>query len=686
MKYKTKTPPATVGIGKRIGWLVAVSVFGAIVTVSTSLAFFQVTRDIATRRSNLETTGFVLASSVTDALIANNRDAALSTFRSASRIPNIRSITVYDPDNKAFASMGQAIYLESDLVTGSQNNLALLFKGTMPIAVDIIKGGEKQGRLLMLADISDVRQGFLSTLFSTCLAAAFAGLVAMLASIPLQRRIVTPVVNLTTAMSAIRQSRNYNRDIVEKAAEGEVAILVKNFNGLMSDIRFRDESLRRIAYFDHLTGLASRASFDITLQEFLVKNTVEQVQKGAVASIIIHGFRHLNDAFGQTIGNAILLNVAAVLRDKAGQHSIVARRGGNEFAILFENVSSMEEAELALAEVQSAFYVPLKILHLELNITLSCGMVLLEQLPAASAETSLHAAALALASAKAMGQGRAMIYRPEMADAMKRETQLDQDLRHAIGNGEMQLHYQIQYDFRSGRVAGFETLARWNHPERGFISPTLFIPTAERNGMIVMLGDWVLRDACRQGRAWLDAGHVARKISVNVSPAQLLEAGFITKVKAALDEHDFPAAQLCLEITESLFLGTTMATVQQILKSISEIGVQLALDDFGTGYSSLGYLAKLPFHTIKIDRSFVAGADMASRRREILSSIIGMCHSLGMDVVAEGAETPGELKMLEDLNADQVQGFCIAKPVAASDLLAKVAEVESKSRQVKLIA
>ncbi len=686
MKYNTKTPPATVGIGKRIGRLVAASVFGAIVTVSTSLAFFQVTRDIAARKSNLETTGFVLASGVTDALLAKNRQAALSTFRAASRIRNIRSITVFDPDNHVFASMGQAIYLESDLFTARQSNLALLLKGTMPIAVDIIKGGEKQGRLVMLADISDVRQAFLSTLFTTCLAAAFAGLVAMLASIPLQRRIVTPVVNLTAAMSAIRHSRNYNRDIVEKAAEGEVAILVKNFNGLMSDIRFRDESLKRIAYFDHLTGLASRASFDITLQEFLVKNTVEQVQKGAVASIIIHGFRHLNDAFGQTIGNAILLNVAAVLRDKAGPNSIVARRGGNEFAILFENVSSMEEAELALAEVQSAFYAPLKILHLELNITLTCGLLVLEQLPAASAETSLHAAALALASAKAMGQGRAMIYRPEMADAMKRETQLDQDLRHAIGNGEMQLHYQIQYDFKSGLVTGFESLARWKHPERGFISPTLFIPAAERNGMIVMLGDWVLRDACRQGRVWLDAGHVARKISVNVSPAQLLEAGFTTKVKAALDEHDFPAAQLCLEITESLFLGTTMTTVQQILKSLSELGVQLALDDFGTGYSSLGYLAKLPFHTIKIDRSFVTGADTASRRREILSSIIGMCHSLGMSVVAEGAETPGELKMLEDMNADQVQGFCIAKPVAASDLLAKVAEVEGKSHQVKLIA
>ncbi len=674
------------GIGNRIGRLVALSVFSAILIVATAMAYIQVNRDIETRRSNLGNTGFVMASGVADALVAKNRNAALGTFRAASRIPEIRSITVYDQNNIAFASMGQAIYLESDFVKGQHSNLTLLFKGTMPVAVDIIKGGEKQGRLLMLADISKVRENFLATLLSTSLAAAFAGLVGMLASLPLQRRIVAPVVNLTTNISAIRQTRNYNRDITEKTAEGEVAVLVKSFNSLMSDIRFRDDSLKRIAYFDQLTGLASRASFDVTLQEFLASGNAGQLRKGAVASLIIHGFRHLNDAFGQTIGNAILLNVAAVMRDKAGPNATVARMGGNEFAILFESVSSIEEAELLLADVQSAFYVPLKILHLELRINMTCGMILLAQLPAASAESALRAAALALANAKNLGPGRAVIYRPEMTEAMKRETELDQDLRHAIGNDEMQLHYQIQYDFGTGRVTGYEALARWKHPERGFISPALFIPAAERNGLIVSLGDWVLFDACRQGRAWLDAGHVSRKISVNVSPAQLLEAGFVNKVKSALDDNDFPAPQLCLEITESLFLGTTMATVQHVLKSLSDLGLQLALDDFGTGYSSLGYLAKLPFHTIKIDRSFVAGADTATRRRDILSSIIAMCHSLGMGVVAEGAETPGELKMLEDLKADQVQGFGIARPVAASDLMDKVAEVEGKSQDFRMTA
>ncbi len=686
MKNAAKKPQPAIGIGNRIGRLVALSVFSAIVIVATALAYIQVNRDIETRRSNLENTGFVMASGVADALVAKNRNAALATFRAASRIPEIRSITVYDQNNIAFASMGQAIYLESDFVKGSHGNLTLLFKGTMPIAVDIIKGGEKQGRLLMLADISKVRENFLATVLSTCLAAAFAGLACMLASIPLQRRIVAPVVNLTANISAIRQSRNYNRDIVEATAEGEVAVLVKSFNGLMSDIRFRDNSLKRIAYFDQLTGLASGASFDITLKDFITANGEGKVRKGAVAAIIIHGFRHLNDAFGQTIGNAILLTVAAALRDGAGPKSTVARRSGNEFLILFEDVASSAQAELALAEIQSAFYVPLKILHLELSITLTCGMLVLDHLPKATAETAMHAAALALARAKAAGQGRTMIYRAEMADAMKRETEMDQDLRRAIGNGEMQLHYQIQYDFKSRQVTGFEALARWNHPERGFIPPGHFIPTAERNGMIVMLGDWVLRDACRQAREWLEAGYTARKISVNVSPAQLLEAGFIAKVKAALHDHDIPSFMLCLEITESLFLGTTITTVQQILGSLSDLGVQLALDDFGTGYSSLGYLAKLPFDTIKIDRSFVAGADTVTRRRDILNSIIGMCHSLGMDVVAEGAETPGELKMLQELNSDQVQGYIIAKPMPASDLMVKVAEVEGKSQMLKLTA
>ena len=686
MKSPSQKLQLKLGIGKRIGRLVALSVFSAIVIVATTLAYIQVDRDIANRRSNLETTGYVMAAGVADSLVANNRAAAYSTFRAASRIPEIKSLTVFDNNHAAFASMGQAVYLERDLVKGDPGNLTLLFKGTVPVSVEIIKGGEHVGHLLMFADISEIRGNFLSTLLTTLLAAAFAGLAGLLASVPLQRRIVTPVVNLTSSIASIRNTREYGNDISEDGAEGEVAVLVKSFNGLMSDIRFRDGSLKRIAYFDQLTGLASRASLEATLQDFLARPKLADKQEGAVASVIIHGFRHLNDAFGQTIGNAILLSVAALLRDTADSTATVARTGGNEFAILFEDVTSGDDAERALAKLQSAFYAPLKIMHFELGITLTCGLVVLDKLDHPTATLAMQASALALADAKSRGPGRVAIYAASMAEAMQREAELDQNLRKAITNGELQLHYQIQYDFNTGLVTGYEALARWKHPERGFIPPGLFIPAAERNGMIVMLGEWVLQEACRQARAWLDAGVVRRKISVNVSPAQLLESGFVAKVQAALQKHQLPPEAIGLEITESLFLGATMANVQQILKSLSDLGLHLALDDFGTGYSSLSYLAKLPFHTIKIDRSFVAAADTAQRRRDILSSIIGMCHSLGMKVIAEGAETPGELAMLQDLSADQVQGFGIARPVPAADLMAKVAEVESNSRVIRLTA
>lgn len=666
------------GIGPKIGRLVATSIFVATLAVALSLAYIKVHQDIAQKRQQLANTGYVLASSVADSLLKENTKASLAILSATSRIPEIRSLLVVNAKNQVHASMGQTTYLESELAGSTNSDLSLLSKGVLPVAVDVIKGGERVGRLIMLADITDMRKSFIWTLITTVLAAISAAILGFLVSRPLQQNIVNPIVSLTSRISAIRKSRGYGHDILDPAAEGEVAVLVENFNGLMSDIRFRDDTLRKIAFFDQLTGLANRASFENSLDDW-IKSHADAPLPGAVAHFTIHGFNNLNDAFGQTVGSAILLNVAAAINEAAGPDGLAARIGGNDFAVLFENVRTLQQAEQQIASIQAAFYAPLKIMQLELNVSLCTAMVMLADVAVKSKYEILRCAGLAISEAKLMGSGSTIFYIPALSEKLQREVEMGQELRNAIADGEMLLHYQAQFDFQTQRITGFEALARWQHPQRGFIPPNLFIPVAERNGLIVMLGDWVLLEACKQAKQWLDTDAHPRKISVNISPAQILEAGFVSKVNAALAQTNLPPHLLCLEITETLFLGASMDAVRIILAQLEELGVKLALDDFGTGYSSLGYLAKLPFHTIKIDRSFVAKADASPRRMKILQSVIAMCHSLGMRVVAEGAETDAELVMLRSLAADEVQGFGIARPLPAKAAFEKAYEVDSNS-------
>ena len=258
-----------------------------------------------------------------------------------------------------------------------------------------------------------------------------------------------------------------------------------------------------------------------------------------------------------------------------------------------------------------------------------------------------------------------------------------QALRHAINTGGLEVHYQAQMDFATGMVTGFEALARWQHPLQGYIAPAVFIPLAERNGLIVAIGDWILRTACRQAAKWLYDGEHPRSIAVNVSPAQIMQAGFVEKIQAALLDANLPAELLCIEITESLFLGDRTAEVMTILNRLNDMGITLALDDFGTGYSSLGYLARLPFDKIKIDRSFVAEAEKSQRRTSILKSVIEMSHTLGMTVVAEGAETIQELALLNKLGANAVQGFGIARPLPNKEALEKARAIEARSATLR---
>ncbi len=669
------------GIGRRIGQLVASAVFTAVLLAALALSFVQVNNELGLQRKSLENTGYTLAAAVADALVERNRIKALEALGAVARIPGLLMVSLTDADSKTFANLGQTAVLRSDLASMDGSNLSFLLRGTMPVAVDIVKGGQRVGRLVLLADISGARSHFLLTLVNTFVAAFVAASLGMLLSKPLQRRIVAPVVALTNQISAIRQSKNYSADIEVAEDIGEVSVLLQAFKGLMADIRFRDQSLQKLAYFDALTGLPNRSSL---LNEVAVAGA--SAGKAALAIIDVHNYQSFTNAFGQTIGDGILMSVAAALRESA-HGSAVFRIGAHDFAVLLYPDIDAGGTERAVAELMAAFIRPLVILRSEIKIDVDCGVATaaaLEPDPV-NGTNLLHCAFLALEAARKQGPNRCVHYQPSMKEEAQLGTKLAQELRQAITNRSLEVHFQPQLDVSSGVISGFEALARWQHPDLGSIPPVVFIPVAEANGLIADLGELVLDESCRVAAQWLKATGIQRTMSVNVSAAQFLESGFAAKVMKIAERYHLPPHLVCLEVTESIFIGSGLADIRGTLHALTRHGIKLALDDFGTGYSSMGYLAKLPFNILKIDRSFVTGAHTSARRRAILKSIIDMSHSIGLDVIAEGVETGEETALLKRLQIDKIQGFGLARPMSEEAAL-MFAESWQARAQAQIIA
>ncbi len=649
-------------IGNRIGWLVARAVFAAVFTASLVLTYVQSSQEIVRTRKSLENTGYVLAASVADAVVKNDRREAFGSLSAVSRIPEILMVAISGADGKVLANLGQATLLQSDIINAANSDLEMLFKGRMPVAIDIVQGGVVAGKLTMVADISSVRQIFLLTLLTTLAAALAAACMGMLVSRPLQRRIIEPVAGLTHQIAEIKNSRNYAASITTDNDIGEVGVLVESFNTMMSDIRSRDESLKRLAYYDPMTGLPNR----LALLERLAE--ARQTQGGALVVLDLRRFRSLNEAFGQATGDT-LLRLAAHRFQASLTHGYLARVGGHEFAIYCPDATDRQDVAGKVQDIRSHFARPLALGHSGVKVDVDAGILMFNELSAGQVDGDLllQCAGLALNQARQANLAGTAFYVGEMRDRTRMESELGQELRAAVAEGSLEVHYQCVMDLRDGSITGFEALARWCHPRRGYISPAVFIPIAENNGLIADLGRWILNESCRQSAQWFRQTGLRRVISVNVSAAQFLEAGFTEDVEACLRRHGLAADLLCLELTESVFIGASAAAIRESLHVLAGLGVKLALDDFGTGYSSLGYLARLPFSTIKIDRAFVANAETSPRRKALLKSIIDMSHSVGMDVVAEGAETEAEITLLRELGAEKVQGYAIARPKPAAE-------------------
>ncbi len=436
------------------------------------------------------------------------------------------------------------------------------------------------------------------------------------------------------------------------------------FRGVGSDVTEQRESADKIAHlarYDTLTGLPNRLMLTESMGEAM--RFAEQWRtKCAFLMIDLDRFKAVNDTLGHVVGDQLLARVSARLKEIMTENELCGRLGGDEFAIVIRDASDLGRVEHVAKAVIERLSLPYEVDHHTLYVGASVGSAVGPR-DGSTVETLMRNADLALYRSKDAGGGVHCTYEPTLhADAEERR-KLEFSLRRALELNEMSLNYQPVVDAQTEQVVSFEALLRWNSPEHGSVSPTKFIPMAEDTRLIVPIGEWVLREACREATRW--PGHV--KVAVNVSGEQLLDPHFSTTVVAALAASGLPPARLEIEVTESIFVrdGTT---ARNTLEQIMALGCSVALDDFGTGYSSLGYLRKLRFSTIKVDRSFVQGAATGNPESlAIIRAVVAMAQSLEMTTTAEGVETEAELNMVRNLGANKVQGYYFGRPMVASE-------------------
>jgi len=433
--------------------------------------------------------------------------------------------------------------------------------------------------------------------------------------------------------------------------------------GIAIERQRAQDRIHHMAHYDELTGLPNRHLLAQRLERAMAQ-AERNNRCVSVAFIDLDNFKLINDSLGHSAGDDLLKTVAERISQSVRAEDTVVRLGGDEFVIVLPDQAEGSDAvEATLQRIVAEIAHPLRLGEREVQISCSVGVAMF---PSDGRDTStlLMNADAAMYRAKDLGRNNLQFYRSEMNASSRERLSLEEGLRHAIARGELFLLYQPQVDLRSGRVCGVEALLRWNHPVHGLISPVTFIPLAEESGLIVPIGDWVLRSACTQAKAWQDAGLRHIVMSVNVSPRQFRDKHWLSSVQSTLRQCGLRPEYLELELTESMIMHN-IAEAARTMQQLRAMGVRLAIDDFGTGHSSLSALKTFPLQRLKIDRAFVRDITEDEQDRAIVMAVIELAHRLGLEVIAEGVETDGQLQFLCHNGCDQMQGYLFSKPAPA---------------------
>ncbi|HED65700.1 MAG TPA: EAL domain-containing protein [Planctomycetes bacterium] len=431
----------------------------------------------------------------------------------------------------------------------------------------------------------------------------------------------------------------------------------------VTGLKQRENEVLIAAFHDPLTGLPNRRLFLDRLQSSLTRQQARGTRPLAVLHLDLDRFHTVNDSLGVDAGDELLVEVTQRITSLLRLGDTLARVGGDKFAILLDGVANLEEATGFADEVVAMLRRPLRVAGTEVFASGSLGIALShegEERP----EDLLRNALTAMHLAKEDGATPWEVFDPGMNEEARERMLLETDLYQATKNGEFLLHYQPIIDFRTGELAAFEALVRWQHPDRGLIRPDLFVSIAEDTGLILPMGNWVLREACRQMREWRDRYPASSnvRVAVNLSARQLEDTDLVAEVEAALADTGLDPDGLDLEVTESSLMARTREN-KATLHALRDLGIKLHIDDFGTGYSSLAHLQSFPVDCLKVDRSFVNGMEFEEGKAEIVRTVLALARTLGMEVVAEGIETEAALEMLRSLECEHGQGYFFSSPL-----------------------
>ena len=437
----------------------------------------------------------------------------------------------------------------------------------------------------------------------------------------------------------------------------------------ITDRKVAEEQVQFLAFYDALTGLPNRRLLQDRLNQALA-SAHRQKNKLGLLFLDLDRFKDINDSLGHSVGDLLLQKVAERLKTSARAQDTVARLGGDEFLIALTHVKDTPDAAVAAERLMDAMTAEFVIEGHTLNVSCSIGISIFPE-HGADCETLIKNADAAMYSAKADGRSNVRFFTEDMnAQAVERVT-LESGLRSALAEQQLFLMYQPQMDIATRRITGLEALLRWQHPELGLVPPDKFIQIAENSGLIVPIGEWVLRTACSEARKWQDEGFSAVTVAVNVSAVQFRQENFGEVIRKVLRETGLPPQRLELELTESLLL-TNADLMLSVIQELKSIGVTLAIDDFGTGYSSFNYLRQFQISKLKIDRSFIRDVAVNPGDAAITAAIISMAKSLHLKVIAEGVEDEGQMAFLREHQCDEIQGYYFSKPLAVDKVADKL--------------
>jgi diguanylate cyclase (GGDEF)-like protein len=453
--------------------------------------------------------------------------------------------------------------------------------------------------------------------------------------------------------------------------QGSNARLARSLQQVNSRLVEANEALSRQALHDPLTGLPNRALFEDRTRHALdrcrrLAASQGQAERLGVVFVDLDGFKAVNDSLGHAAGDELLREAALRLRHAARISDTVARIGGDEFVLLLEGAGSVVDVAAMAQRLVGELARPFVLGDRPVEISASIGVVVYPD--QCEGDKLLARADAAMYAAKRAGGNGFVFFESRMESDVEQQLSLQGELRHAVERGQLRLVYQPKVDSQRGTVCGVEALVRWRHPERGLLSPAVFVPLAERFGLIGGIGQWVLEEACRQMQAWSRQG-LQLPVAVNLSMHQLRDPQLAERIGRTLEQHGVSPSHLLCEVTESVAMEDPKTT-QRTFEGLQRIGVFVSIDDFGTGYSSLSHLRQLPARQLKIDRSFVRDLEGSSDARAIVSAIIHLAHELGLSVVAEGVETLGQRDILVAMDCDELQGYCYAKPMDPDHLVA----------------